>query len=264
MGMSIMKLVMVVGLAVGTALAPATGWSADAPVDPYKQKLQIKDIKIGTGPVAEGRARVRVHYTGWLEGGDRHGEQFDTSRDTNSPFLFTLNKGQVIRGWDEGVDGMREGGIRELIIPPQKAYGVRGFGDRIPPHSTLKFEVELVKVYPPPVVHDIDAETLKSMMAEGVAAADIRPDSERAKTGMIEGTVSVPAYRDNMKMRSSFVGAILKQAKLPEKIIIVGNTGKLTKNLGGFMIERFGYRHVYHLAGGIEKWIADGNPVVTE
>jgi len=105
-------------------------------------ELKIEDIKIGKGPEAKPQKKVKVHYTGTLT----DGKKFDSSRDRNVPFDFVLGAGQVIPGWDKGIVGMKVGGIRKLIIPPQLAYGDRGAGDVIPPKSTLIFEVELLGV----------------------------------------------------------------------------------------------------------------------
>ena len=104
--------------------------------------LQYKDVAPGTGKAAEARRRVRVHYTGTFI----DGEKFDSSRDRGEPLEFTLGVGQVIRGWDEGVEGMREGGQRILVIPGHLAYGSRGVPGAIPPNETLVFDVELVEV----------------------------------------------------------------------------------------------------------------------
>ncbi|MFQ3548464.1 MAG: FKBP-type peptidyl-prolyl cis-trans isomerase [Armatimonadota bacterium] len=101
----------------------------------------IKDIKEGTGKEAKAGDTVEVHYKGWLE----DGKVFDTSRD-RGPFSFTLGAGMVIEGWDKGVVGMKEGGIRELTIPASMGYGSRGAGGVIPPNATLYFEVELLEV----------------------------------------------------------------------------------------------------------------------
>jgi FKBP-type peptidyl-prolyl cis-trans isomerase FkpA len=104
--------------------------------------LVIDDIEAGSGDVAEKGSMVSVHYTGWLTDGTK----FDSSKDRNDPFNFPLGAGHVIRGWDEGVQGMKVGGKRKLTIPPQLGYGARGAGGVIPPNATLVFEVELLKV----------------------------------------------------------------------------------------------------------------------
>ena len=102
--------------------------------------LQIEEIKLGDGDSAAAGQFVSVHYTGWLTDGSK----FDSSKDRNEPFDFPLGQRNVIAGWDEGVQGMRVGGIRKLTIPPQLGYGARGAGGVIPPNATLVFEVELL------------------------------------------------------------------------------------------------------------------------
>jgi FKBP-type peptidyl-prolyl cis-trans isomerase FkpA len=107
------------------------------------------DNKIGTGAEATPGHMVSVHYTGWLydeQALDHKGRKFDSSRDRNEPFEFSLGAGQVILGWDQGVAGMKIGGQRTLIIPPQLGYGARGAGGVIPPNATLVFDVELLGV----------------------------------------------------------------------------------------------------------------------
>jgi FKBP-type peptidyl-prolyl cis-trans isomerase FkpA len=108
--------------------------------------LQYEDELLGSGPEATPGKNVRVHYTGWLYENGAQGAKFDSSRDRNDPFEFPLGAGMVIRGWDEGVAGMKVGGKRTLIIPPQLGYGARGAGGVIPPNATLKFDVELLAV----------------------------------------------------------------------------------------------------------------------
>jgi FKBP-type peptidyl-prolyl cis-trans isomerase len=108
--------------------------------------LQYEDELIGGGPEARAGKDVRVHYTGWLYDNGVQGRKFDSSRDRNDPFGFSLGAGMVIKGWDEGVQGMKVGGKRTLLIPPQLGYGARGAGGVIPPNATLKFDVELLEV----------------------------------------------------------------------------------------------------------------------
>ena len=106
--------------------------------------LQYEDTQVGTGDEARKGQHVRVHYTGWLYENGQQGRKFDSSRDRNDPFEFSLGAGMVIKGWDEGVAGMKVGGQRTLIIPPQLGNGARGAGGVIPPNATLKFDVELL------------------------------------------------------------------------------------------------------------------------
>jgi FKBP-type peptidyl-prolyl cis-trans isomerase FkpA len=107
--------------------------------------LQYEDELVGGGPEAKSGQDVRVHYTGWLFQNGVQGAKFDSSRDRNDPFEFSLGAGMVIRGWDEGVAGMKVGGKRTLVIPPELGYGARGAGGVIPPNATLKFDVELLE-----------------------------------------------------------------------------------------------------------------------
>ena len=111
--------------------------------------LIIKDTVLGNGRQAEKGLAVTVHYSGWLydpNQKDGKGKKFDSSLDRNDPFVFNLGAGQVIRGWDDGVDGMKIHGKRTLIIPPDMGYGSRGAGGVIPPNATLIFDVELLGV----------------------------------------------------------------------------------------------------------------------
>ncbi|MGA2636782.1 FKBP-type peptidyl-prolyl cis-trans isomerase [Methylocella sp.] len=108
--------------------------------------LRVNDAALGKGAAAKPGQTVTVHYTGWLYEGGKKGAKFDSSLDRGQPFSFTLGNGDVIKGWDEGVAGMKVGGKRTLIIPPELGYGARGAGGVIPPNATLIFDVELLGV----------------------------------------------------------------------------------------------------------------------
>ena len=130
-----MTLVLAVAIAAGQEKMATT-----------KSGLKYIDQKVGSGDVAMKGNTVSVHYTGWFYTEGKRGAKFDSSLDRKMPFEFKLGARQVIPGWDEGVEGMKVGGKRELIIPPDLGYGPRGMPGIIPPNSTLNFEVELLKV----------------------------------------------------------------------------------------------------------------------
>jgi len=111
--------------------------------------LQVNDVKVGTGAEATTGKSVTVHYTGWLysqTAANNHGSQFDSSRDRNQPYTFVLGAGTVIKGWDQGVVGMKVGGQRTLIVPPSLGYGANGYPGAIPGNATLVFDIELLGV----------------------------------------------------------------------------------------------------------------------
>ena len=128
------------------AKPPQTASSVASPSTVSFQKI---DTVVGTGATAKAGQTVTVHYTGWLydeSAADKKGSKFDSSVDRGSPFVFPLGAGRVIKGWDNGFEGMQVGGKRTLIIPAAMGYGARGAGDKIPPNATLLFDVELLGV----------------------------------------------------------------------------------------------------------------------
>ena len=141
----------VLGLAFGCGSSEKSTVSTSSPSSPEKVSgqptttpsgLQYWDISVGTGATAVSGKAVSVHYTGWLA----NGTKFDSSLDRGQPFVFTLGEGQVIKGWDEGIAGMKVGGKRQLRIPPALAYGDSGANGMIPPNATLIFDVQLLGV----------------------------------------------------------------------------------------------------------------------
>jgi FKBP-type peptidyl-prolyl cis-trans isomerase FkpA len=125
-----------------TAPAQMQAKDPNAPEEKDVTELKIVDLKTGTGDTAEAGKIVKVHYTGWLT----NGKKFDSSVDRGDPFKFPLGSGSVIPGWDKGVAGMKVGGKRRLVIPPQMGYGAAGAGGVIPPNAPLVFDVELLGV----------------------------------------------------------------------------------------------------------------------
>jgi FKBP-type peptidyl-prolyl cis-trans isomerase FkpA len=121
-------------------LNPLSGKAAEEAMVTAASGLRYVDLVAGSGREAHAGESAIVHYTGKLT----NGTQFDSSKDRNEPFSFRLGAGHVIKGWDEGIEGMKIGGIRKLVIPPQLGYGSRGAGSAIPPDATLIFEVELL------------------------------------------------------------------------------------------------------------------------
>lgn len=132
-------------LAIVGAVTPPAG-AAGSRTEELADGLKYTDTTVGSGAVASAGHKVVVNYTGWLWQGGRKGDKFDSSLDRGEPFSFVLGAHEVIRGWDEGVAGMRVGGKRTLIIPPDLAYGQKGAGGVIPPNATLIFDVELLRV----------------------------------------------------------------------------------------------------------------------
>jgi peptidylprolyl isomerase len=127
--------------------APQAGTTSKATAPPAKtvttpSGLKYVDLEVGTGATPKRGQTVIVHYTGWLT----NGKKFDSSVDRNQPFSFVLGRGEVIKGWDEGVSTMRVGGKRKLTIPPGLAYGAQGYPGAIPPNATLIFEVQLLRI----------------------------------------------------------------------------------------------------------------------
>jgi len=137
------------GNAMAQTGAPGTASASSAASMGAPTTLKLIDRKVGDGALAESGAPINVHYTGYLWNAaapDNKGAKFDSSIDRKVPFGFILGAGRVIKGWDEGVVGMKVGGQRTLIIPPDKGYGERGAGGAIPPNATLVFDVELISV----------------------------------------------------------------------------------------------------------------------
>ena len=232
-----------------------------APVDTLSAKSNpgfSKNILVeGHGERAVRHSKVKVHYTGWL----KNGKKFDSSVDRGKPFEFTLGVGQVIPGWDSGVENMKVGGKRELIIPPELAYGKKGAGGVIPPNATLKFEITLLAVTPPKY-SNVNNATLKSLLAEGTKIIDIRRKEEWDQTGVIEGSHKLTAFDGRGNFVRSFPAGLKSFAGENEAVILICRSGNRSSTIANLLVERAGYKKVYNVAEGIVMWIKDGNSVV--
>jgi peptidylprolyl isomerase len=144
--MRLVSKTMLAALAAVASLALTVDARAEEQMTKSLSGLQFKDTKVGTGATPKIGQTAVMHYTGWLYNNGEKGKKFDSSRDRGQPFEFPLGQGQVIKGWDEGVEGMKVGGKRTLVIPPELGYGARGAGGVIPPNAWLIFDVELVGV----------------------------------------------------------------------------------------------------------------------
>lgn len=220
-------------------------------------EVKARDIITGDGTEATTYATVAVHYTGWL----MDGTKFDSSVDRGQTFSFTIGGGQVIPGWEMGVRGMRVGGKRELIIPPELAYGKRGAGGAIPPDATLKFEIELLGVTPPPFTNIGNGE-LKDLLAKGVKIVDVRRPEEWKQTGILEGSKLLMSFDKTGQLSPNFMAGLAAYVKKDEPVILICRTGGRSGYLSNALSREMGYTNIYNVTDGIVKWLADKNPVV--
>ena len=222
-------------------------------------ELEIETITEGDGAVAEIGTRVSVHYEGRLE----DGEVFDASRPRGQAFAFTIGAGQVIRGWEEGVAGMKIGETRRLTIPPELGYGAAGAGGVIPPNATLVFEIELLDVSTPVTLGAATPEALLQAQKDGVVIIDIRREDEWRETGIIEGAATVTAFQANGRVDPDFLDSFRSLAPTQDTpIMLYCRTGSRTTSLGNALIEQLGFTDVTHLSDGITGWLDAGKPTV--
>ena len=223
-------------------------------------ELQIEIITDGDGAVAETGTRVSVHYEGRLE----DGEVFDASRPRGQPFAFTIGAGQVIRGWEDGVTGMKIGETRRLTIPPELGYGAAGAGGVIPPNATLVLEIELLDVSTPVTLGEATPEALLQAQKDGVVIIDIRREDEWHETGIIEGAETVTAFEASGRVNPDFLDSFRSFVPSPDTpVMLYCRTGNRTTSLGNALIEQLGFTDVTHLSDGITGWVANGQTTVT-
>ena len=223
------------------------------------EELQIEILNEGDGDVATPGMKVTVHYEGRLT----DGTVFDTSYSRGQPFGFTLGSGQVIRGWEEGVAGMKIGEKRRLTIPPELGYGERGAGALIPPNATLVFDVELIALAEATVLGQASEEDLKAAMDEGMIVIDIRREEEWRETGIIEGAHTITAFTADGRLHPEFQQKFFSLVSGPDvPVMLYCRTGNRTTSLGNALIDQIGFSQVSHLTEGIVGWQKNGHPVV--
>lgn len=223
------------------------------------EELQIEILTEGDGDTAVSGMRVTVHYEGRLT----DGTVFDSSYSRGQPFGFTLGAGQVIRGWEEGVAGMKIGEKRRLTIPSELGYGERGAGATIPPNATLVFEVELIALAEATVLNQASPDDLKQAMADGVIVIDIRREEEWRETGIIEGAHTITAFTEQGGLHPEFQQKFFSLVTGPDvPVMLYCRTGSRTTSLGNALIDQVGFGDVTHLSEGIVGWLENSHPVV--
>ena len=215
----------------------------------------VETLKKGKGDFATANQQISVHYEGKLI----DGTVFDASRPRGQPFSFTLGKGQVIKGWDLGVEGMAIGEIRRLTIPPELGYGAAGAGRVIPPNATLIFEVELLAVSKPLSLGQMNSDELIEAQAQGAVIVDIRREDEWQKTGIIDGAETITAFTKAGRLHEDFQEKFLSLVpSLNTEIVLYCRTGNRTSKLGNALVNQLGYSNLSHLRNGITGWFKDG------
>lgn len=259
-----MRIPFVLTLFLGLSLNSGLGLLAASEVQGPSVKIpgvqipgvQIKDIKLGDGLTAEDFSKVKVHYSGWL----MDGKKFDSSLDRNQPFELMLGMKQVIPGWEQGLLGMKVGGKRELVIPPELGYGKQGAGGVIPPNATLRFEVELLDVGPAPF-KNASNEELEALLAKGTKIIDIRRPDEWKQTGVVKGSILLTAFDARGQILSDFPKALSETVGKDEPFILICRTGSRTSAIALPLAEELGYRQIINATRGITSWIKEGHQV---
>ena len=216
-------------------------WAAD---------LQIKNNIEGNGAEIVNHSKIKVHYLGMLEDGTK----FDSSYDRGEPFSFQIGLRQVIKGWETGIIGMKVGGKRTLIIPPELAYGERGAGELIPPNSTLIFDIEIIDAQPP-LYNLITTDEIQNLLKDNYKFIDIRTKKERDFTGVIPGSLEITAFDGYGKFVPEFMKTFNDVVDLNDNIVFISNQGEIAAILANGFAEQLGAKNMNALKGGIQQLI---------
>ena len=214
--------------------------------------IQITNIVEGEGTEIINHSKIQVHYTGKLQDGTK----FDSSYDRGQPFSFQIGLREVIKGWEIGLIGMKVGGKRTLIIPPELAYGDRGAGDLIPPNATLTFDIEIVAVKNPGYGL-IKAEDIQVLKEDGYKFIDIRTEKERENTGIISGSLEITAFDIYGNFVPEFTKTFRDLVELDDNIVFISNEGEIASMLANGFVEQLNATNMYALKGGIQQLIKE-------
>ena len=213
--------------------------------------LKIETVTEGSGAIAQIGQKVELHYTGKLT----DGSVFDSSVKRGQPFSFTLGQGQVIKGWEEGILGMRVGEKRILTIPPDLGYGARGAGSAIPPNATLVFEVELLDVRTAPSLGQASVDAFHRAQTKGSIIVDIRREEEWRETGILDGAHTITAFTKDGRLHPDFQRKFFALLPSPDTpVYLYCRTGNRTTSLGNALVGQVGLTNVTHLSMGIVGW----------
>ena len=212
--------------------------------------LEIKNNLEGEGVEIVNHSKIKVHYIGMLEDGTK----FDSSYDRGEPFSFQIGLRQVIKGWETGIIGMKVGGKRTLIIPPELGYGERGAGELIPPNSTLIFDIEIIDAQPP-AYNIITTDEIQNLLNENYKFIDIRTKKERDFTGVIPGSLEITAFDVYGKFVPEFMKTFNDVVDLNDNIVFISNQGEIASILANGFAEQLGAKNMNALKGGIQQLI---------
>ena len=214
--------------------------------------LEIKNNIDGYGVEILNHSKIKVHYIGTLEDGTK----FDSSYDRGEPFSFQIGLRQVIEGWETGIIGMKVGGKRTLIIPPELGYGERGAGELIPPNSTLIFDIEIIDAQPPSY-NLITTDEIQNLLNDNYKFIDIRTKKERDFTGIIPGSLEITAFDVYGKFVPEFMKTFQDLVDLNDNIVFISNEGEIAYILANGFAEQLGAKNMNVLKGGIQQLIYD-------
>ena len=214
--------------------------------------VQINNNIEGAGKEIVKHSKIQVHYTGKLQDGTK----FDSSYDRGEPFGFQIGLRQVIEGWETGLMGMKVGGKRTLIIPPELAYGERGAGDLIPPNATLTFDIEIVAVQDPGYGL-VKATEIRALQEEGYKFIDIRTEKERDHTGVVPGSLEITAFDIYGNFVPEFMKTFRDLVKLDDNTVFISNEGEIASILANGFVEQLNASNMYALKGGIQQLIKE-------